>query len=243
MHALALHQTTVGKKVIIAITGVIMFGFLIGHTLGNLQIFMGPEKINAYSEFLHHTASLLWGTRVVLLGAISLHIYFSMSLARQNSAARPIAYKARKDQATNYAARTMVWSGPIIAAFIVYHLAHLTAHVTPNYTMSETNVYDNLVYGFQIPWLASFYIFCQLLLGTHLFHGVWSFMQSLGINHPRYNNLRRIIAAAVTGIIVVGNISIPLAIMAGVVKPSAELVRADDPTAGPHDQLGRETME
>lgn len=243
MHSLALNQTTVGKKVIIAITGVVLFGFLIGHTLGNLQIFMGPEKINSYSEFLHHTVSLLWGTRIVLLASVCLHIFYSVSLAASNKSARPVAYKARRDQATTYAARTMIWSGPIIAVFIVYHLAHLTAHVTPNYTMSETNVYDNLVYGFQIPWLAGFYIFCQLLLGMHLFHGVWSFMQTLGVNHPRYNNLRRVIAAAITGVIVIGNIAIPLAVLTGVVKPSAELAQTDEGMPGPYDHVGRESVE
>lgn len=223
MQALALTQTSVGKKVVIAVTGVILFGFLLGHTAGNLQIFMGPEKINSYSEFLHHTASLLWGTRIVLLFSIVLHIYFSMSLAMGNSAARPVGYRGRKDQATTYAARTMKWSGPIIAMFLVYHLAHLTAHVTPNYSMSETNCYDNLVYGFQIPWLSAFYIVAQLLLGLHLFHGVWSFTQSIGFDHPRYNNLRRLAAAGITAFIVVGNISIPISILTGVVKPSAEL--------------------
>ena len=213
--ALLLHQTSVGKKAIVAVTGVVMFGFLVGHMAGNLQVFLGPEKINAYAAFLKASLPLLWGTRVLLLVSVAAHIYYSMVLASEAGNARPRAYAKRENNATNLAAISMKLSGPTVAVFIVYHLLHLTLGYSPAPTHSETNVYANVVASFQIPWLAGVYIVAQLLLGVHLFHGAWSFFQTLGLSHPRYDAFRRTFAVGLTVLIVGGNISIPAAIASG----------------------------
>ena len=125
-HQLRFYQTTLGKKVVMAISGVILIGFVLGHMAGNLQIFLGPEKLDAYAEFLHSMPALLWGTRVVLLVSIFAHFLSAFSLWKQNKAARPRGYAKQVSQATTYAARTMKWGGVIVLLFITYHLLHLT---------------------------------------------------------------------------------------------------------------------
>jgi len=148
------YQAPVGKKVVVAVTGVILFGFVIAHLLGNLQVFLGPEKMNAYARFLHENVELLWGARIVLLISVLLHIVATAQLAVLKSKARPIGYVRKVNAASSYASRTMIWSGPIILAFVVYHLLHFTfGTVHPNF--QETNgiplAYQNLVTGFQKP--------------------------------------------------------------------------------------------
>ncbi len=217
--ALTIYRTTIGKKALMALTGIILIGFVIGHLVGNLQIYMGPQAINDYSAFLHGQAALLWAARLILLAAVGVHIWAAWSLATLNAEARPTRYKMRQDRATNYAARTMVWSGPILLLFIVYHLLHLTFGMTPgNYAHSEVDVYSNLVQGFQIWWVSLFYILAMCALGMHFFHGVWSLFQSLGLNHPKYNLWRRQLAFALTAFVVVGNISIPASVLLGWVE-------------------------
>ena len=211
--------TTIGLKAVMAVTGIILVGFLIGHFAGNALIFAGPEAINAYSDMLHNSHGLLWIARIVLLTAVVLHIAAALRLYAKNNAARPQRYKVKRDVATNYAARTMMWSGPILLGFIVYHLAHLTFGVTPgNYPHSQEDVYANIVRGFSVWWVSGFYILSMLALGNHLFHGTWSMFQSLGVNHTAYN--KRIMggALAVTLLITLGNISIPLAVLLGIVR-------------------------
>jgi succinate dehydrogenase / fumarate reductase cytochrome b subunit len=221
--ALLLHQTSVGKKAIVAVTGVVMFGFLVGHMAGNLQVFLGPEKINAYAAFLKASLPLLWGTRVLLLVSVAAHIYYSLALAAEAGNARPRAYAKRENNATNLAAISMKLSGPTVALFIVYHLLHLTLGYSPTGAHSETNVYANVIGSFQIPWLAAIYIVAQLLLGVHLFHGAWSFFQTLGLSHPRYDAFRRTFAVGLTVLIVGGNISIPAAIASGLIPGDAQV--------------------
>jgi succinate dehydrogenase / fumarate reductase, cytochrome b subunit len=217
--ALLLFDTTVGKKAIMAVTGVILFGFVLGHMAGNLQIFAGAQKINDYSKFLHSLPSLLWGTRIVLLSSVVLHIAMALQLSGRNGQARQRSYQVKQDLVTNYAAKTMMLSGPTLAAFIAYHLAHLTVGVPMgSYQHSGENVYANLVHGFQVPWVAAIYIVANLLLGMHLFHGMWSFFQSLGLNHPRYNAQRRHFATAFAVLVTLGNVSIPVSVLAGIVK-------------------------
>ena len=212
--------TTIGKKVVMALSGVVWIGYVVGHLLGNLQIFAGPEKINGYAEALHHLPALLWGTRVLLLGAIVVHVVASTDLALRNLAARPVGYARKQYLATSYAARTMIWSGPILLAFIVYHLAHLTFGVTPAFAYDPHDVYGNIVRSFQIGWLVVIYVVAQLALCAHLYHGAWSFLQTLGANHPEYNPLRQRIAATVAAAIFVGYVSIPLAVVTGVLQPA-----------------------
>ncbi len=206
-------------KIVMAITGLILVGFVVVHCIGNALIYAGPEAINGYGHLLHNSHGLIWVARAVLVGSVILHIVSALRLAARNKAARPQAYRVKHDIATNYAARTMVWSGPILLAFLVYHLAHLTLGVTPGaYQHSPDDVYSNLVNGFSIPWVAGLYIVAMLGLGNHLFHGVWSMFQSLGINHSAYNVRLKRLAICIALFVTLGNISYPLAVLTGIVR-------------------------
>lgn len=202
-----------------AATGAVLFGFVVGHMLGNLQVYLGPEALNAYAVTLRRLGhgGVLWTVRAGLLAAVASHIWAATALTLGNWAARPVGYRRWKARESTYASRTMVWSGPILAAFIVYHLLHLTvgsAH--PGFV--EGDVYRNVITGFRVWPVSVFYIAAQLALGLHLYHGVWSMMQTVGLSHPRYNPLRTAFSALVTSAVVVGNISIPLAVLAGVIN-------------------------
>jgi len=211
--ALRFWQASIGKKAVMAVTGIILFGYLVAHLLGNLQIFLGRDRLNDYAEMLHGNPSLLWTARVVLLTSVILHIVASVQLTRMKLDARPIGYvKGRGNVQSSYASRTMMWSGPIIAAFVIYHLLDFTfGSVNPNF--QRLDVYNNVVGSFRVPAVAMAYIISMLLLGMHLYHGLWSMFQSLGFNHPRYNPLFRRFAQVFTLFLVIGNISIPLAVM------------------------------
>jgi succinate dehydrogenase / fumarate reductase cytochrome b subunit len=212
-------QSTIGLKATMAVTGIVLVGFLIGHFVGNALVFAGPEAINGYSAMLHNSHGLLWVARAVLLGSVLLHIAAAFRLYAKNNAARPQRYKVKRDVATNYAARTMMISGPILIGFIVYHLAHLTFGVSPSaFEHSETDVYSNVVYGFSVPWVTGLYILSMLALGNHLFHGTWSMFQSLGWNHTAYNKRMMRVALGITLFVTLGNISIPLAVLTGIVR-------------------------
>ena len=210
--ALTLHQTTIGKKVLMAVSGAIIVGFTIGHFLGNLNLYLGPEALNGYAEFLHSLPALVWGTRLVLLFAFGVHVASAYSLWTRNRQARGSRYKQRKDLATDYAARTMYWTGPILLLYLVYHLLHFT--ILPAHS---GDVYRNVVEGFQNPLIAGVYIAGNLALGFHLFHGIFSAFQSLGANHPRYNRYRRDLAIAISALITIGNVSFPVSVLTGVV--------------------------
>ena len=210
--ALTLQQTTVGKKVIMALSGVIIVGFTLGHFLGNLNLYLGPEAMDGYAEKLQSLPPLVWGTRLVLLFAFGAHISSALSLWVRNRQARGSRYEKRKDLATDYAARTMYWSGPILLLFVVYHLLHFT--ILPAH---PGEVYRNVVEGFQNPWIASVYIACNLALGFHIFHGIFSAFQTLGANHPRYNSYRRDAAIAISAAITIGNLSFPISVLTGIV--------------------------
>jgi succinate dehydrogenase / fumarate reductase cytochrome b subunit len=208
--------SSIGKKVLMAVSGVALFGFVLGHLSGNLLVYQGPEVFNAYSEFLQSNP-LLWPARLGLLALVGVHIWASTTLTRANRAARPVAYLAVEPDASTYASRTMWWSGPILALFIVYHLLHLTvgsAH--PDFVQGDA--YHNFVSGFSVPWTSGFYIVAMLCLGLHLRHGVWSMLQSLGLSHPRYDPLRRVAATAFAALVVAVNTAFPVAVLAGFVK-------------------------
>jgi succinate dehydrogenase / fumarate reductase cytochrome b subunit len=209
---LTLHQTTIGKKVIMAISGVIIVGFTIGHFLGNLNLYLGPEAMDGYAEKLQSLPPLVWGTRLVLLFAFGAHISSALSLWVRNAKARGSRYKKHQDLATDYAARTMYWSGPILLLFVVYHLLHFT--ILPAH---PGEVYRNVVEGFQQPLIAGVYIAGNLALGFHIFHGIFSAFQTLGANHPRYNTYRRDAAIAISAAITIGNLSFPISVLAGIV--------------------------
>jgi succinate dehydrogenase / fumarate reductase cytochrome b subunit len=208
------YGTTIGKKAVMAVTGVILFGFLVAHMAGNLQFFAGPEKLNAYAEDLRKLGPLLWVLRIGLLVAAILHITASVQLARLKLSARPISYAKKQSVGSTYASRTMYWSGPIVLAFLVYHLMHLTFGVG-GLPFQELKPYDNVVAGFSNPFVSLAYAIAMVLLGIHLYHGLWSMFQSLGIAHPRYTPKLKLLAKTFTVVLVLGFLSVPLAILAG----------------------------
>jgi succinate dehydrogenase / fumarate reductase cytochrome b subunit len=208
-------RSSLGRKYLMAATGVILFGFVLGHMAGNLQIFLGRDKINEYAEFLEHTPALLWGTRLTLLVAFAVHLWAAISLTRASLVARPIAYaRDLESSATTFAARTMRWTGPLVLLFLLYHLAHLTLGVTGPEPVHE-DVYANIVNGFRIPIISAVYLAAQVMLALHLYHGLWSLFQTVGLAHPKYNGIRRPFAGLFATVIFIGNCSIPVSILLG----------------------------
>jgi succinate dehydrogenase / fumarate reductase cytochrome b subunit len=210
-------SSSIGKKMVMAVTGVILFGFVVAHMVGNLQVYLGAEALNGYAAMLRKYPALLWGARIALLVAVVLHIWSAWSLTRANWAARPEGYRRRQNVASTYASRTMRWSGVFLAVFIVYHLMHMTfGNAHPSFV--EGDVYHNFVVGFRALPVAIFYLVAMVLLGFHLYHGVWSMLQTLGISHSRYDRPLRLLAAAITAIVIAGNLSFPIAVLAGIVR-------------------------
>ena len=183
-------------------------------------MFLGPEQLNGYAKKLKDLGPLLWIARGVLIASVVAHIVVAVQLVLRASAARPQGYRQKRNTATSYAARTMRYSGPILALFIVYHLAHFTVPGVPmgGYEHSYVDVYANVVQAFSIPWVSAVYIVAQLLLGFHLYHGAWSLFQSLGLSHPRYDEKKRMAAQTLAMVVMFGNIAMPVAVLAGVVK-------------------------
>ena len=200
-----------------AVSGAVLFLFVVGHLIGNLQIYDGPDKLNNYARFLRSVPAALWAVRVTLLVMVVLHIWSSIRLALLKFEARPAGYVKKKATQSTYASRTMYWSGPIILAFVIYHLLDFTfGTVNPHF--EEGNVYANVVSSFQLIPVSAFYILAMLLLCMHLYHGLWSMFQSLGFSHPRYTPILKRSAAVVALLIAAGNISIPLSVLAGWVR-------------------------
>ena len=212
------YSSTVGKKAVMAVSGCILFVFVLGHLIGNLQIYEGPEKLDNYARLLRTMPSgLLWGVRITLLVMVALHIWSAAALWVRNSAARPDGYVKKKPAGSTYAARTMYWSGPIILAFVIYHLLDFTfGTVNPHF--EESHVYANVVASFRVIPISAFYIIAMVLLCLHLYHGLWSMFQSLGLGHPRYSHIIRRCAATIAILIGTGYISIPAAVLAGLVR-------------------------
>jgi succinate dehydrogenase / fumarate reductase cytochrome b subunit len=206
----------IGKKVVMAVSGLALLGFATGHMLGNLQVFLGPEVLNAYGELLQSNSLLLWGTRTVVLVSIFLHVWSAVQLTAAKRAARPVAYSKWTAQDSTYASRTMMWSGPILAAYIVYHILHMTlGSVHPDF--EPGNVYQNLVIGLSNPIVAMAYIVSMVMLGMHLRHGIWSMFQSVGFSHPKHTPRLKALAGVVAVAIVIGYISIPVAVLTGII--------------------------
>jgi succinate dehydrogenase cytochrome b subunit len=214
-------QTTIGKKAITAATGFILFGFVVVHLLGNLQIYEPPEKINRYSATLKSLPLLLWSARIILLISVVLHIWSAFQLWLLQREARPISYIKKTNLHSTYASRTMYWSGPIVLAFIIFHLLQFTFGVVhPGAPFVEHDVYNNVVTGFQVWPVSLFYIIAMLMLCYHLYHGLWSMFQSLGLSHPVYTPWLKLGAKVVAVLIAAGNISIPVAVLSGLIKPT-----------------------
>jgi succinate dehydrogenase / fumarate reductase cytochrome b subunit len=211
--------STNGQKVIMAVTGCILFLFVIAHLLGNLQVYAGPAQLNAYGRFLHSVPELLWFARAILLVSVVLHIWAAIVLGTRKVQARPVGYASKRNVSSSYASRTMYWSGPILLVFVVYHLLNLTAGVShPGGKFIDADVYHNVVTGFQVWYISASYIFSMILLGFHLRHGFWSMFQSVGINHPRHTPILKKTALALAWIISLGYISIPVSVLLGVLK-------------------------
>lgn len=216
---LAFARSTLGRKVIMAVTGLVLVGFVTGHVAGNLLVFKGPAALNAWSAFLKSSAPVLWTVRVGLLVAVGLHIWAALTLIRLNQVSRPVGYAKLVPQASTLSSRLMRVGGIFLLGFIVFHLLHLTTGtIHPGYIFSHTDVYGNVVSSFQVPWVALVYILAMLALMAHLLHGIWSFFQTMGWNHPRFDPVRRIFATVLALIISLGFIAIPAAILGGILR-------------------------
>jgi succinate dehydrogenase / fumarate reductase cytochrome b subunit len=226
----AFYRSSVGKKMIVAVTGVILIVFVIGHLLGNLQIFLSPDWINGYSQHLHDLGPLLWAIRVFLLAAVVIHIYVTIQLAIENRRARPEAYVEREYIKATVASRHMLMSGLIVLAFIIFHLAHFTVRVTDRRfallkadPLGHYDVYSMMVYGFQNYYVSAFYVLGLFLLALHLSHGSSSFFQSLGLNDRKLTPRLALGGRVLAWLLFIGYTSIPVAILLGLVKPSQHL--------------------
>ena len=221
---LDLYGTAVGKKYVMALTGIALMGYVLAHMIGNLKMFLGPKEINDYGEFLRALlvplaphGVVLWLLRLALIGAAVLHIHAAYSLTVLNRQARSVKYQSERDyQAANFASRTMRWTGIIVLLFLFWHLADLTwGWANPGYVRGDA--YRNVVASLSRVPVAILYIVANIALGVHLYHGAWSLFQSMGWNSPRFNRWRRGFAIGFATLITVGNVSFPVAVLAGVV--------------------------
>jgi succinate dehydrogenase / fumarate reductase cytochrome b subunit len=222
-----LWDSSIGKKAVMAVTGLVLAGFVVVHMLGNLKIFQGEAKFDQYALWLREVGSplfgpgqLLWLVRVVLLVAAVLHVVAAVELARISQAARPIGYARRTAIASTYASRTMRWGGAIITLFVIYHLLHFTAGVV-GYAPGQFRTlaaYRNVVLGFSVWYVSAFYIAAMVALGLHLYHGVWSMFQTLGLNSERTDSLYRALATVSALAVALGNVSVPVAVLTGLVR-------------------------
>jgi succinate dehydrogenase / fumarate reductase cytochrome b subunit len=226
----AFYRSSVGKKMIVAVTGVILILFVVGHLLGNLQIFLGPDWINGYSQHLRDLGPLLWAIRLFLLATVIIHIYVTIQLAIENRRARPANYIDRHYVKADFASRHMVMSGLIVLAFIVYHLAHFTVRVTdPRFgllkpdPLGHYDVYSMMVYGFQNYYVSGFYVLGLFLLALHLSHGSSSFFQSLGLNDKKLTPRLALGGRIFAWLLFIGYTSIPVAILLGLIQPAQQL--------------------
>lgn len=226
MNVANIFTSSVGKKFVMAVTGLALFIFVLLHLAGNLQVFLGPEALNRYGNFLQSNTELLWPARIILIILVALHIWAAVKLTLQNRAARPQRYAKYDTVVASYASRTMIWSGLIVLAFIIYHLLHFTAEVqTVNMTgknfkdLVDVNghhdVFAMMVIGFEKPVVAAFYIFAMFLLFAHLSHGLGAMFNSLGWKSPAYKGLIEKFAKVVSWLIFLGYITIPIAIQLG----------------------------
>ena len=213
-----LWDSSVGKKVVMAVTGLIMVAYLITHVLANLLVFQGPSNINAYSAFLHGTGGALWAARLVLLGALVLHVVAAVQLAGRRFDARPVGYAAgREPQVSTWASRTIRWGGGLILVFLVYHILHFTVG-TAHPDFVEGDPYHNVSTGFRNLGVVIVYLVAMAAVGLHLYHGVWSSGRSLGMSPPSPDPFRRTAALMLALVIWLGFTVIPLAVYAGVVR-------------------------
>ena len=219
------YSTAVGKKWVMALTGLGLMGFVFVHMVGNLKMYQGRADFDAYAEALRYLLypifpayGVLWLFRIGLIVMFVLHIHSAYTLTRMNQRSRPVRYQSPRDYiAANFASRTMRWTGVIIGLYVLFHLADLTTGwANPDFVYGAA--YDNLVASLERPAVAAIYIVANVALGIHLFHGAWSMFQSLGLNNPRYNGARRLFAAGFAVVVAGLNITFPIAVLAGLVS-------------------------
>jgi succinate dehydrogenase / fumarate reductase cytochrome b subunit len=217
---LALWDTTVGKKVAMAVTGLAMVLFLISHMISNVLIYKNPQHLDDYGVFLRSFGPLLWVARIGMLAAVGIHIAAAWQLTRLAAKARPASYSKHEHQVATYASRTMRWGGVLLLVFIVFHLLHFTFGVLPpGFDFREGEVGRNVLVGMQTTWVAIFYALSMIALGAHFWHGIWSTFQTLGLNHPAWNLSRKVIAIGLAVLVAGGFLSIPLGAMLGFLHP------------------------
>lgn len=222
---LELYRSAIGKKYVMAITGIVLMGYVFAHMVGNLKLYLGATELNNYAEWLRDIAypalprgGALWIMRLLLLASFVLHIHAAYALTRMNRQARPQGYVSGRDYiAADFASRTMRWTGVIVGLFVIFHLLDLTwGTVNPAFERGE--VYANTVASFERVPVALVYIAANIALGVHLYHGSWSLFQSLGWNHRRFNHWRRYFAIAFAVVVAAGNVTFPIAVLTGVVS-------------------------
>ena len=213
------YDSSIGKKIVMALTGLVLSGFLLGHMLGNLQVFLGREVMNHYAETLHGNLPLLWGVRILLLVSVLLHAWAAIQLTAVKAAARPIPYVKPANVQGTTGSRTMMLSGPVIALFVIGHLLHLTTGtIHPQFV--ELHAYENVVNAFSNPIASGLYIIAMVLVGFHLSHGIWSMFQSVGFSHPRYTPLIKKFSGTFAWLLIAGFIAVPISVLAGLVRNS-----------------------
>jgi len=211
--------SSIGKKVVMALTGVILVVYVVGHMFGNLQVYLGPEALNAYGAFLRSVlhGSAIWIVRAIMLVAAVLHIWAAWSLTLESRRARPLGYGEQRWKESTYASRTMRWGGVIILLFVIFHILNLTTGtVHPSFVHGD--IYHNFVTGFQNVPASIVYMIAMVALALHLRHGVWSMFQTLGVSHPRYIAMAHVLAWFTAVIVLVGNLSFPIMVLAGVIR-------------------------
>ena len=215
----ALVRSTIGKKILMAVTGIVLVLWLILHMLGNLQVFLGAGEINRYAAFLQGTVEVLWPMRIILLFCLAVHVWAALQTTLRNRAARKVDYREREPQVSTIASRTMRIGGLIILAFLVFHILQFTTGtIHPNNPdFSHAAVYHNLVVSFQVWWVVLIYVVAMIFLGLHFYHGVWSSGRTLGVSPPTLNPLRRPLALTVAVVVWLGFTLVPVAIFAGIV--------------------------
>lgn len=221
-------RSTIGAKVVMALTGAVLYGFVIFHMAGNMNVFLGREAMLDYTELLHMSEEVVWLVRIVLLSCVVGHIASFVSLMGRTNAARPVGYQKKQDRAATLYSKTMRLSGVVVLGFIVWHLLHLTVGTVgdvkfhPDYRWAGhvADAYHNLTTGLAVPWMGGIYIFCNILLGFHLFHGSFSLFKTLGLAGEKHLRLARAVSYVLSSAVVGGNVAIAAAIVFGLVKPA-----------------------
>ncbi|MDB4886834.1 MAG: succinate dehydrogenase (or fumarate reductase) cytochrome b subunit, b558 family [Gemmatimonadetes bacterium] len=227
MWALTLYRSTIGKKVIMAVTGLMLVGFVIAHMAGNLQMFVGPAKMNGYAAFLQGLGELLWVARIGLIVATVLHVLMAWQLTQIKRQARPVGYEQRTPQVSTLASRSMRWGGVLLLVFIVFHILHFTTGTVfpaasqpdaqyPGF--SHINVYGNVISAFRNPLVTGFYVVAMLFLMLHLFHGAWASVRTLGLSKPSRHPLHRRISTVIAIVVWLGFTAIPVAVLLGAIR-------------------------